>query len=170
MSTPSWSHDGKWLYFESSTADKSDSRIYRCPSTGGDAVAITTESGSFPFETYDGETVYFADGTNHLASLRPAAGTSALGGLPAVDDHSCWTVVRGGIYFVPAAAPKSLQYFDFTTRRVRQVFATAQTILSTACRSLRTAAGSSTHNWMPSVPTSCSSTISAELRYGHLKN
>ena len=128
MSTPNWSHDGKWLYFESSTADRSDSRIYRCPSTGGDAVAITTESGSFPIEAYEGDTVYFADGTNHLASLRPAAGTSALGGLPAVDNHSCWTVVRGGIYFVPAAAPKSLQYFDFTTRRVRQVFLNRQTL------------------------------------------
>jgi Tol biopolymer transport system component len=124
MSTPNWSHDGKWLYFESGTADKSDSRIFRCPSTGGDAVAISTESGSFPFEAYDGETVYFADGTIHFASLRAAAGSSALGGMPAIDDHSCWTVVQSGIYFVPAAAPKSLQYFDFTTRQVRQVFAT----------------------------------------------
>jgi hypothetical protein len=44
--------------------------------------------------------------------------------MPAIDNHSCWTVVRGGIYFVPAADPKSLEYFDFTTRRVRQVFAT----------------------------------------------
>lgn len=124
MSTPNWSRDGKWLYFESGTADKSDSRIYRCPSTGGDAVAISTESGSFPIESYDGETIYFADGTIHTTSLRAAAGASPLGGMPDIDDHSCWTVVRGGIYFVPAADPKSLQYFDFTTRRVRKVFAT----------------------------------------------
>jgi Tol biopolymer transport system component/DNA-binding winged helix-turn-helix (wHTH) protein len=123
MSTPNWSHDGKWLYFASSTADESDSRIYRCPATGGNAEAISAEFGSFPFEAYDGETVYyFADNRIHMASLHSAAGPAVLGGMPVIYNHSCWTVVRDGIYFVPASDPESLQYFDFTTRRVRQVF------------------------------------------------
>jgi len=103
--------------------------MYRRPSTGGDAVAIPAESGDFPVESADGDILYFAveepDGKKiHAAPVKAPANQSVPIGMPAIDDHSCWTVVRGGIYFVPAADPKSLQYFDFTTKRVRKVFAT----------------------------------------------
>lgn len=131
VSMPNWSHDGKWLYFVSGTAEKTDSRIYRRPATGGDAVAIPAESGDFPVESADGDILYFAveepDGEKiHAAPVKASASANqpVLSGMPAIDDHSCWTVVRGGIYFVPAADAKSLQYFDFTARRVRKVFAT----------------------------------------------
>jgi Tol biopolymer transport system component len=41
MSTPNWSRDGKWIYFMSyETLGNKFYRIYRCPATGGDAVAL----------------------------------------------------------------------------------------------------------------------------------
>ena len=126
MSTPSWSHDGNWLYFQSHTAHSPDARIFRCPASGGDAVALSADPGSFAQESYDGETVYFANqsgpATLQVVSLKPLSAQSVLGGMPAVADQSWWTVVPRGIYFVPANSPKSLQYFDFATKRVRQIF------------------------------------------------
>jgi hypothetical protein len=43
-------------------------------------------------------------------------------GMPQMAFIDLWTVVSEGIYFVPADAPKSLRYFDFKTKQVRQIF------------------------------------------------
>jgi Tol biopolymer transport system component/DNA-binding winged helix-turn-helix (wHTH) protein len=106
VSTPSWSHDDKWLYFQARTADAPHERIFRCPATGGDAVALSNESGSYPWESYDGETVYFVNAgsvsTLDMVSLKPVGKELVLKGMPAVADQSQWTVVPGGVYFVPA--------------------------------------------------------------------
>jgi Tol biopolymer transport system component/DNA-binding winged helix-turn-helix (wHTH) protein len=124
MSTPSWSHDGRWLYFQSTAPHTDIERIFRCPASGGEAVALSAESSSFPWESYDGETLYFADhlGSIHMVFLQPAGTASVLRGMPGVLDASEWTVVPRGIYFVPADAPKSVRYFDFATKHVRQIF------------------------------------------------
>lgn len=126
MFVPSWSHDGKWLYVQSEGAHATEARIFRCPSSGGAAVALSAKPGSYPMESPDGGTVYFADPTTaatlHTVSLKPAGTESVLKGMPAVSDYSMWTVVPEGIYFEPADAPKSVRYFDFATKQVRHIF------------------------------------------------
>jgi hypothetical protein len=47
---------------------------------------------------------------------------SEVDGLPRLVNSDLWTVSAGGIYFGPAAAPRSLRYFDFATRQVQSVF------------------------------------------------
>jgi Tol biopolymer transport system component/DNA-binding winged helix-turn-helix (wHTH) protein len=119
--TPSWSHDGKFLYFQSG----SDERIFRCPSGGGDAVSLSSEKGSFPFESFDGENVYFfshAYGeTLRMVSLKHIGTASEVKGMPRLDDQSHYTIVPKGIYFVPAEDIKSIRFFDFASGRVHPV-------------------------------------------------
>jgi Tol biopolymer transport system component len=129
MLVPSWSHDGKWIYFQS------NGKIFRCRAAGGDAVQLSTNSGAttqkviepaylFPSESNDGKTLYFADQkpSIRMISLQTPGAESVLEGMPAPANESLWTVVPKGIYFVPAAVPKSLRFFDFATREVRPAF------------------------------------------------
>jgi len=42
--------------------------------------------------------------------------------MPAMFSTCHYTVAPGGIYFVPADAPHSVRYFEFNTKKVRQLF------------------------------------------------
>ena len=33
-----------------------------------------------------------------------------------------WALIPGGIYFVPAEAPRSVRYYDFTSKQIRPIF------------------------------------------------
>jgi Tol biopolymer transport system component len=129
MTTPSWSRDGKWIYFRSYEA--LGQKIYRCPAAGGDAVALGGQpDGTFPQESFDGDVLYFAkrNVNTGLGMLSPKGAflESDVEGLPPIVREDSWTVVRGGVYFVPADSPRSLRYFDFGTRRVREIFEIAK--------------------------------------------
>jgi Tol biopolymer transport system component len=125
ISTPSWSRDGKWIYFRS--FETAGHKIYRCPATGGDAVALRVgPDGTSPQASADGNLLYFAarnlnTGLTAL-SLKGDFSESAIEGLAPINAENQWTVVRGGVYFVPAKAPRSLYYFDFATKENRQIF------------------------------------------------
>jgi Tol biopolymer transport system component len=119
----SWSHDGKWLYFQSATNDG----IFRCPASGGNVVSLSGEKSFSPLESYDGETVYFSKGAwsnaaLYMASLKPGGTELAVTGMPAMFSTCHYTVAPGGIYFAPADAPHSVRYFEFNTKKVHQLF------------------------------------------------
>lgn len=123
---PHWSRDGKWIYFRSNQPGRMG--VYRCPASGGNAVLLSKDvDGISPQESFDGKTVYFAshedNSTLKKTALSGQPGTeSEVGGLPRLRASGLWTLSPGGIYFVPAQAPRSLRYFDFTSRQVRPVF------------------------------------------------
>jgi len=121
---PSWSHDGRSIYFLSIAASEGP-KVYRCPVNGGSAIIVSSEPAFGFRESFDSETLYFVDGwTNARLKKVPINQTSSASpveGMPLLKDAALWTVVPGGIYFVPADAARSICYFDFSTRRVRRI-------------------------------------------------
>jgi Tol biopolymer transport system component/DNA-binding winged helix-turn-helix (wHTH) protein len=124
---PSWSHDGKWIYFVSQQSGREG--IYRCPASGGDATAVSKDiNGINPQESFDGRTVYFGsvDRAGPLLKTVPLPGQpgteSEVDGLPRMRDGVTWRLSPGGIYFVPAEAPRSVRYFEFASKRIRTIF------------------------------------------------
>ncbi len=123
---PHWSRDGKWIYFKSDELGKMG--VYRCPASGGDALALSKDMDGFsPQESFDGKTVYFASheekSTLKKVALPPQPGTEAeVDGLPPLSDSGLWVLSPGGVYFVSADAPRSLHYFDFDRKQVREIF------------------------------------------------
>jgi Tol biopolymer transport system component/DNA-binding winged helix-turn-helix (wHTH) protein len=123
---PHWSRDGKWIYFRSDEPGRSG--VFRCPASGGDAIALAKDiSGINPRESLDGTTVYFASehdkSTLKQIALPARPGTeSKVDGMPRIKEAEVWTLSSGGIYFVPAEAPRSLRYFDFASKQIRSIF------------------------------------------------
>jgi Tol biopolymer transport system component/DNA-binding winged helix-turn-helix (wHTH) protein len=59
VTRPHWSRNGKWIYFRSNEPGRLG--VYRCPASGGDAIAISKDiNGINPRESFDEKTVYFA--------------------------------------------------------------------------------------------------------------
>jgi Tol biopolymer transport system component len=80
--TPSWSGDGKWIYF---TSDRTGERqIWKMPAEGGELVQLTRGGGGSPRESYDGRFIYY---------MKPLGKFERMAGNP----HHIWSVpVDGG--------------------------------------------------------------------------
>ena len=104
---PSWSRDGRWIYFTSNrNADGGSGRlqIWKMPADGGEAVQMTRQGGFEPMESPDGQWLYFTQDRGSSSIRRmPTGGAEA----PLFDFHQknysrVWTVAGEGVYFAVA--------------------------------------------------------------------
>jgi Tol biopolymer transport system component len=128
---PSFSRDGKWVYFSSDRAGGQQQSIWKVAVTGGDAKQVTTRAAYAPQESPDGAHIYYVETIDRPSALwrMPVAGGAAERVLDGVYLAN-FVVLRSGIYYIdrpaggmgihyidlPSGATR-LQYFNFTTRQ-----------------------------------------------------
>ena len=125
---PSWSADGRWIYFASTRAGMI-ADIWRISADGGDAIRLTRNGGFEPRESSDGRYLFYLD--RPLAGLAMGATARLMrlplgGGLeePVVERVRpfLWSVTDTGIVFVTREADfDAVDIYRFGDQRVARV-------------------------------------------------
>jgi Tol biopolymer transport system component len=126
-SLPSWSHDGKWIYFASGLTH-SNLTLWRVAAIGGRAVQLTKTASSMPIESPDGQYVYFARFTEEkirLWRIRPdGSGESMVKAMPPLNsDGFEWWPFESSIYFYAYKSGKAeIDFLDLGTSRIHRIY------------------------------------------------
>jgi hypothetical protein len=121
---PSWSRDGKQIYFASEHSG--EWQVWKVPASGGSPVQVTRQGGHAALESADGKTLYYAKNPK----AEPEIWQIPVGGgpespLPLVrpGTWASWQVVDEGIDFVgPSLGHQAvLSFFDFVRRRTTTI-------------------------------------------------
>jgi Tol biopolymer transport system component len=127
VAAPTWSRDGKWIYFGSKRSGAY--QVWRMPSAGGDAVQVTKKGGFAGLESRDGKTLYYAKrlqfpGWRKYRGLWkvPVEGGQETLVLKefAPGLYDCWGLTGAGIYFFNEHT-ETIDFFSFATRRITQI-------------------------------------------------
>jgi len=122
---PSWSRDGKWIYFARRRTASMD--IWRIPAGGGVAMRITTQGGLYSAESPDGKQLYYVKPLDpaQLDSQSSLYVKSLSGGneRKLIDDVDWYGFFVGdvGIYYATAGKKgnRTLAFRDFATGQSR---------------------------------------------------
>ena len=97
---PSWSHDGRWIYFDS--ARTGEQQIWKMPADGGEAIQLTRDGGYAPLESPDGKFLYYTKYLWDTSLWRvPVDGGQSAKVLEGLSAYVNLAIVDTGIYFVP---------------------------------------------------------------------
>jgi dipeptidyl aminopeptidase/acylaminoacyl peptidase len=126
---PSWSRDGHWILFDSSTALPDFCKV---PAEGGPPVVVKQKVGWWaPRESPDGKFIYAdedaAGGDTNLVRVPVGGGEKQLV-TKSLGDPFGYALVDGGVYFISKPDPKSgysLQFLNTTTGKARQIISIA---------------------------------------------
>ncbi len=128
---PSWSQDGKFVYFASSRSGQF--QIWKVLAATGEtrsnpAVQITRGGGFRAFESSDGKYLYYTKGRGTPGlwrrSLWNGSGGKEEPVLNSVQEWGWWTLAAGVVYFLElpdSAARVHLKMFDIAERRTREL-------------------------------------------------
>jgi len=120
---PSWSQDGRWIYFASDHGGVW--QIWKTLVEGGHAVQVTKNGGYAPVESLDGKRLFYAKGPDSPGIWRvdERGDEEPLIDILPQGHWADWAVSQNGIYFVdPLAEPRpGIQFFSYATRRITPV-------------------------------------------------
>ena len=95
---PSWSRDGKWIYFESDRTGRYE--IWKVLSSGGQAEQVTESGGFFALESVDGKTLFYTKAESRTPLFaKPVAGGPERKVLDYVGKCRDFGVFEDGIYY-----------------------------------------------------------------------
>jgi Tol biopolymer transport system component len=121
VAAPSWSRDGRWIYFGSTSSGAW--QVWKVPAQGGHAVQVTRKGGVGGLESPDGKTFYYAKG--HLVQglwKVPVQGGEETQVNPQfwAEQFERWGLAREGIYFYDDDT-SAVEFFSFATHQVTQI-------------------------------------------------
>lgn len=121
---PSWSRDGRWIYFASPCSGNME--IWKMPSQGGPAVQVTRKGGFEGFESADGRLLYYLKSRGIPGVWRvPVEGgeESAVTTRDQAGMWRCWRVTASRLYFATAAPPVGprLEFMDLATGETHEI-------------------------------------------------
>ena len=121
---PYWSNDGKWIYFSSTRSGREE--IWKMPSSGGEAVQITRNSGDTPQESPDGKFLYYMKGWPDAVSVWRSSvdGKQEMKVLDSVHSEGQWAVGKEGIYFFrppDKMGQSDICFYEFASGQIRKV-------------------------------------------------
>jgi Tol biopolymer transport system component len=118
---PSFSMDGKWIYFRSNRSGKDE--IWKMPRAGGEVMQVTQGGGFEATETWDGKTLYFlrSRAVRGLWSMPSSGGTpQAVPGLESVSQGK-WGVTDDGVCYVESVREQPMNCWASSTRKSSRI-------------------------------------------------
>jgi len=125
---PSWSQDGRSIYFTSNRGEK----VYQIwkqaikdGTPAGSPSQVTRDGGFGAGETVDGKLLLYTKRSGPgIWAIPPHGGAETrIWGGPGPDNWSNWAVTKSGIYFFAPeiGQPPKIEYLDFETKRLSQI-------------------------------------------------
>ncbi len=123
---PSWSQDGRWIYFGSWRSG--EFQLWKIPSEGGQPIQLTRNGGGVSFADDGGRFVYYArpgasESTRDIWSVPVDGGEERLVLEGRVLRGMQWSLWKGHIFYITrgGAEGPSIEMFDLTTRKTTRL-------------------------------------------------
>jgi Tol biopolymer transport system component len=113
---PSWSHDGKWIYYCAS--GNGGPQIWKKPVEGGSEIQVTKNGGCDQIESADGKSVYYLKDNDRALWRVPTHGGQE-SKVVAFTDQIQFTLGSRGAYILEAGNSPRLKYLDFSTGSIK---------------------------------------------------
>jgi Tol biopolymer transport system component len=118
---PSWSRDGKAVYFVSNRTGRFE--VFKMPAGGGEATQITRQGGWFAMESVDGKTLYYQKDRGVIGIWKMPVGGGDEVEVPGTRAFErAWSLTDRGIYSIDVERGASvLKFYDFVTGQIKEL-------------------------------------------------